>query len=271
MPSRTGGYGLLRCLPPGSLDTMFNNAYLDRPILPKPSKPRYTLRTPEREVAFRQENITREKTKLFLKPRGSPQSQEAYRVTDEEDTSVFTATGQKYNGQTCRELRDASGLPLCDMHKKPMSSPFSWVVTLPGSKPSDAAAVIAKATPQWSWSSIDLHFKFRNSAATETKREEEKDVSLTVKKHGNVLAFFDILDADRRIAEVRESISHNDQLALRRNTRGVHRRPALDLVIAPGMDMSLVRFLFACIMDAADLDQVAVISIILSDWFFGGD
>ena len=219
---------------------MFNNAYLDRSILPKPSRPRYTLRAPEREVAFRQENITREKTRLFLKPHGNAQSQDAYRITDEEGASVFTATGQKFNGRSCRELCDASGLPLCDMHKKPLSSPLSWVVTLPGSRPNDAAAMIAKATPQWSWSSVDLSFTFRNSAAVETKGEDEKDVSLTVKKHGHVLAFFDIVDTDRRVAEVRESVSNNEKLALRRNTRGVNRRPALDLIIAPGMDMSLV-------------------------------
>lgn len=219
---------------------MFNNSHLDRTIFPKPSKPRYTLRAPEREVAFRQENITKEKTRLFLKPRGNAQSQEAYRIADEEGASVFTATGQKYNDRSSRELRDASGLPLCDMHKKPLSSPFSWVVTLPGSRPNDAAAVIAKATAQWSWTSIDLNFTFRNSAAVETKREDEKEVSLTVKKHGHVLAFFDIVDTDRRVAEVRESISNNEKLALRRNTRGVNRRPALDLIIAPGMDMSLV-------------------------------
>lgn len=219
---------------------MFNNSHLDRTIFPKPSKPRYTLRAPEREVAFRQENITKEKTRLFLKPHGNAQSQEAYRITDEEGASVFTATGQKYNDRSSRELRDASGLPLCDMHKKPLSSPFSWVVTLPGSRPNDAAAVIAKATAQWSWTSIDLNFTFRNSAAVETKREDEKEVSLTVKKHGHVLAFFDIVDTNRRVAEVRESISNNEKLALRRNTRGVNRRPALDLIIAPGMDMSLV-------------------------------
>lgn len=219
---------------------MFNNSHLDRTIFPKPSKPRYTLRAPEREVAFRQENITKEKTRLFLKPHGNAQSQEAYRITDEEGASVFTATGQKYNDRSSRELRDASGLPLCDMHKKPLLSPFSWVVTLPGSRPNDAAAVIAKATAQWSWTSIDLNFTFRNSAAVETKREDEKEVSLTVKKHGHVLAFFDIVDTNRRVAEVRESISNNEKLALRRNTRGVNRRPALDLIIAPGMDMSLV-------------------------------
>ena len=218
----------------------YNHARLDLGITPKASKPRYTLRAPDRQVAFRQENIASEKTLLFLKPRGDAQAQDAFKITYEDSTPAFTATGRKYGDRSCRELRDASGLPLCDIHKKPLSSPFSWVVTLPGSKPSDTDATIAKATAQWSWSSINLNVTFRNSAAAETKRDEEKEVSLTVKKYGHVLSFFDVVDGDRRIAEVRESVSNNETLALRRNSRGVNRRPALDLIIAPGMDMSLV-------------------------------
>lgn len=218
----------------------YNHARLDLGITPKASKPRYTLRAPDRQVAFGQENIATEKTTLFLKPCGDAESQDAFRITYEDGIAAFTATGREYGDRSCRELRDASGLPLCDIHKKPLSSPFSWVVTLPGSKPSDVGATIAKATAQWSWSSINLNFTLRNSAAAETKQEKEKEVSLTVKKYGHVLSFFDIVDGDRRIAEVRESISNNETLALRRNSRGVNRRPALDLIIAPGMDVSLV-------------------------------
>lgn len=84
-----------------------------------------------------------------------------------------------------------------------------------------------------------MNFTLRNSAAAETK-QDEKEVSLTVKKYGHVLSFFDVVDGNRRIAEVHESVSNNETLALRRNSRGVNRRPALDLTIAPGTDMSLV-------------------------------
>ena len=218
----------------------YSHARLDRHITPKTSRPRYVLKAPERQVAFRQEHIAEDKTKLILKPHGDAQSENAYKIAHEEGAPAFTATGRKHSDRSCREVRDASGLPLFDIHKKPLSSPFSWVVTLPGGKPS-ADAAIARATPHWSWGSINLNFLFRNGAAVEMKNEADKELLLTVKKHGEVLSFFDVVDGDRRIADIRESITHNEKLALRRGSRGGSHRPALDLIIAPGMDMSLVR------------------------------
>ena len=214
--------------------TSYSHARLDRQIAPKRSKPRYVLKAPERQVAFRQELIAEEKTALVLKPQGDAHSENAIKITDQDGASVFIATGRKHNDRShsCREVRDASGLPLFDIHKKPLSHPFSFVITLPGSKPSDAA--IARATPQWTWNSINLDFMFRNGG-------EDRELSLTVQKHGVALSMFDVLDGDRRIADICESVTHNEKLALRRNSRGKKRRPALDLVIPPGMDMSLVR------------------------------
>ncbi|CAG7956758.1 unnamed protein product [Penicillium nalgiovense] len=202
----------------------YTNARMNRGTTPKSSAPRYALKAPEREVAFRLEHIATEKTTLLLKPYGSP---------------AFTATGRKYNDRSCRELRDSSGLPLFDIHTKPFSNPLGWVVTLPGSKISDTT--IAKATPKLSWNSINLIFSFRNGAAEDRKSEEDKQLTLTVKKHGEALAFFDVVDEDRRIAELRESITHNERLALRKIKRGGGHRPALDLIVSPGVDISLVR------------------------------
>ena len=218
----------------------YSHARVDRQILPKTSRPRYVLKAPERQVAFRQELIAEEKTTLVLKPSINSHSENAIKITDKDGAAVFIATGRKHNDRShsCREVRDASGLPLFDIHKKPLSSPFGFIVTLPGSKPSDAA--MARATPQWTWNSIDLNFVFRNGGSAEAD-EEDKELSLTVKKHGEALAMFDVLDGDRRIADICESVAHNEKLALRRNSRGKKRRPALDLVIPPGMDMSLVR------------------------------
>ena len=214
--------------------TSYSHARLDRQIAPKRSKPRYVLKAPERQVAFRQELVAEEKTALVLKPQGDAHSENAIKITDQDGASVFIATGRKHNDQShsCREVRDASGLPLFDIHKKPLSHPFSFIISLPGSKPSDAA--IAKATPQWSRNSINLNFVFRNGG-------EDKELSLTVKKHGVALSLFEVLDGNRRIADICESVTHNETLALRRNSRGKKRQPALDLVIPPGMDMSLVR------------------------------
>ncbi|KAJ5399715.1 hypothetical protein N7465_010204 [Penicillium sp. CMV-2018d] len=228
----------------------YTNARMNRVTTPSPA-PRYALKAPERQVAFRLEHIAMEKTMLLLKPHGDPKSDHAYKVSDEQGSPVFITTGRKYNDRSCRELRDSSGLPLFDIHTKPFSNALGWVVTLPGSKISDAT--IAKATPKLAWNSINLLFSFRNGAAEDRKSEEDRQLTLTVKKHGEALAFFDIVDGNRRIAELRESISHNKKLALRRMKRGGDHRPALDLIVSPGVDISLV----------------TVIAVIVSDWFFG--
>ena len=83
----------------------YNHARLNFGITPKASKPRYTLQTPDRQVAFRQENIATEKTTLFLKPRGDVQSQDAFRITYKDGIPAFTATGREYGDHSCRELR----------------------------------------------------------------------------------------------------------------------------------------------------------------------
>jgi phenylpropionate dioxygenase-like ring-hydroxylating dioxygenase large terminal subunit len=112
------------------------------------------------------------------------------------------------------------------------------VVTLPGGKISEGT--VAKATPSFPWNSDNLAFSFRNRASEDRKSVENKQLTLTVKKHSKALAFFDIVDRDRRIAELRESIVHNERLALRRTNRGRGHRPALDLIVSPGVDISLV-------------------------------
>lgn len=99
---------------------------------------------------------------------------------------------------------------------------------------------VAKAGPQFSWNGNVMKFTFQNMAAGDTKREEDKELTLSVAKHGAVLSFFDIVDNDRRIAEVRESIQHNDKLNLRRSSRGQGHRPTLELIVMPGVDVSLV-------------------------------
>ncbi|KAJ5508420.1 hypothetical protein N7527_010563 [Penicillium freii] len=214
----------------------YTNARMNRGITPKSSAPRYALKAPERQVAFRLEHIAMEKTMLLLRPHGDPQSDHAYKISDEQGSPVFAATGRKYNDRSCREL--------------PVLNALGWVVTLPGSKISDAT--IAKATPKLAWNSINLIFSFRNGAAEDRKSEEDKQLTLTVKKHGEALALFDIVDGDRRIAELCESITHNEKLVLRRMKRGGNHRPALDLIVSPGVDISLV----------------TVIAVIVSDWFF---
>jgi uncharacterized protein YxjI len=201
------------------------------------SSPRKSLRSPEREIAFRKEQIATTKRSLVLKPQGDAHSAVSYKITDEDGTPEFTVTGRKYGDRSCREFRDSSGLPFFELHTSGLASLSSrWYITLPGG----GDIKVAKAGPQFSWNGNVMKFTFRNMAARETKGEEDKELTLSVAKHGEVLSFFDIVDGDRRIAEVRESVQHNEKLNLRKSSRGQGHRPTLDLTVMPGVDVSLV-------------------------------
>ncbi|KAJ5513060.1 hypothetical protein N7463_002612 [Penicillium fimorum] len=227
--------------------TYYSNARLSQTYTQKPRK---TLRSPNRDIAFRNQYIARSKTTLVLRPFGSPHSAVAYKITEEDGTSQFTVTGRKYTDRSCREFRDHSGLPLFELHRK-LSWTNSWSVSLPGCD----TATIATGAPRWTLgktSSGNFDLSFENAAAFEGKRVDEKMLTLHIERHGNALALFDIVDGDRKVAEVRESIHHNEKLALMRGSRQGY-RPAMDVIIMPGVDISLV----------------ATVAVIVSDWVFG--
>jgi hypothetical protein len=75
-------------------------------------------------------------------------------------------------------------------------------------------------------------------------------LTLNIERHGNVLALFDIVDGDRKVAEVKESIHHNEKLALVGSRVGY--RPAMDVIIMPGVDVSLVSILCRCVFISVD-------------------
>lgn len=214
--------------------TSYSDARMSHDFRPTPRK---SLRSPEREIAFRKEQIATTKRSLVLKPQGDAHSAVSYRITDEDGATVFTVTGRKYGGRSCREFRDSSGLPFFELHTSGLAKLSArWYITLPGG----GDIKVAKARPQFSWNGGVMKFSFQNMAASETKSENDKELTLSVSKHGMVLSFFDIVDVDRRVAEVRESVQHNERLNLRKSTRGGGHRPTLDLTVMPGVDASLV-------------------------------
>lgn len=200
-------------------------------------KPRQSMRPPEREIALRRDSIVSTKTTLVLRPNGNAQSAAAYAITTEEDEPVYTVSGRKYSDRVCREFHDTSGLPLFELHTKTaLGRPYSWFITLPGG----GDMKIAEGEPRWAGNNKSMKFSFRNMAASDTKREEEKDLTLLVSPVGEVMARYDVIDGDRRIAGVYESIHHNDTLALLPKSRRKGLRPAMDVTIVAGVDSSLV-------------------------------
>jgi uncharacterized protein YxjI len=208
-----------------------------------PRRVRYAMNPPERPIAVRTDYIADSKKTFILRPRGDAHSAAAYRVTDEAGQVHFTASGHKFGDRSCREFRDASGLPLFELHRR-ISLRNRWSVTLPGGNGN--AADVATGTPRLSLGVHMIgHFDitFENAAAMDAKEDEDRMLTLRVQKHGNVLFTFDVVDGNRKVAEIRESISHNQQLNFVSGSRKGY-RPALDVTITPGVDMSLVSSVF---------------------------
>ncbi|PWY76194.1 hypothetical protein BO70DRAFT_90814 [Aspergillus heteromorphus CBS 117.55] len=200
---------------------------------------RRTLKAPGRPIAIRKDHITDTQTLLIVRPQGDAQSAVAYKIQDADGLTLYTATGRKFSDRPCREFRDASGLPLFELHRK-ISFKNNWSVTLPGSPIASRIAKGALRRSSFStagWGNFTITFD--NVAAAEGKRPEECTMTLEVQRHGNVLALFDVIDGDRKIAEVKESIRHNEKLALLPASRYGY-RPVLDVIVTPGVDMALV-------------------------------
>ncbi|GKZ42241.1 hypothetical protein AbraIFM66951_000949 [Aspergillus brasiliensis] len=235
---------------------------------PTPRKP---LKSPSRPIALQQNYITNTKTTLVLIPPHSDASRSAtaYTVKDHQDVqnTLFTASGYNYNDGRCREFRDTSGLPLFELHRKILSLRSTWVITLPGngdttnrggsgSDSGSGSNVLATGSPRFAPAFGNFSLRLRNAAAVDGdgkgEEEEKKEVTLVVERHGRVLQSFDVIDGDRRVAEVRESVQHNDKLALRAGSRRGY-RPAMDIVVTSGVDVALI----------------VAIAIIASDSVFG--
>lgn len=247
-------------------------------------KPRTVLKPPERPLALRREYVTETKTRLVVRPQGDSGSAVSYEISDEDETLLFTVTGWKFSDRCCREFRDASGLPLFELHRNWLSFARSrsgrgvWAATLPGGgasrgfptgigrkrrsssrsgnrsggddgngngsgNGSDNASYLATGTPRIRSFSASPFGNFSvtlecNAAALPMKRDEEKKLTLEIERHGNALALFDVVDGDRKVAEVRESILHNKILPLISSQSGY--RPVLDVIVTSGVDLSLV-------------------------------
>lgn len=281
-------------------------------------KPRAVLKAPGRPLALRREYVTETKTTFIVRPQGNAASAESYVITDDDDTVLFTVTGWKFSDRSCREFRDASGLPLFELHRswfafaRTRAGRGAWAVTLPGvatdrgfsglgrkksrssSGPSSGSgsgsgdtitttttttttttvagsstttttttggsrgagsdnsssgpgsgsgSYLATGTPRIRTFSSRPFGNFTinldcNAAAVQSKSNDEKKLTLEIERHGNALALFDVVDEDRKVAEVRESIRHNKILPLISSQSGY--RPVLDVVVTAGVDLSLV-------------------------------
>lgn len=203
-----------------------------RPAESGTPKRRKVLREPGRPIALRREYVSEQNTSLVLYPSGGSESAYAYKVRDEDSRAIFTVTGRKFGSSACREVWDQTGLPLFDIHREWSFRSVTWRFYLPGS--SKTPLMTCRRL-----TSGDRILTFENAVATEGKDVEERTLTIHIEKHGRALARFDVVDGDRKIMEIHESIRHNKKLALLPG-RKAGWRPAIDMAITPGVDISLV-------------------------------
>lgn len=192
---------------------------------------RKVLKEPPRPVGLRNEYMTEQKTVLTLYPGGNALSECAYFIEDEGADVLFTVSGRRCSPHCCREVRDQSGLPLFEIHQRSRWVHNEWSITLPGCRTTEIA--IGKRRPGG-----DLHLVLENMAAVGFS-VEQRSLPIDLEKYGKILAIYDVVDGDRKIMEIKESIQHNKRLALLSSSK-VGYRPAIDMVIMPGVDMALV-------------------------------
>lgn len=194
---------------------------------------RKVLKEPQRPISLRNDYMCERKTHLILFPGGGTQSPCAYTIENEDACALFTVTGRKHSPRSCREVRDRSGLPLFEIHHRGLLMRSACNITLPGCNISPMATFRRKSLGG------NLVLSVETITAAGSQGLDERGITVDIVKHGRVLALFDVVDGDRRIMEVRESIRHNKTLALTPRSRPGY-RPAMDMTMMPGVDMSLV-------------------------------
>lgn len=194
---------------------------------------------PLRPIALRNDLIATRHTRLHMKPECNPRSETDYIIKDDLDESVvFTVTGKKFGDRPGREFRDQSGLPLFELRQKAILLRQPWTIRLPGCDDADLVSIHLRRN-FWDFSNGNCDLKFENAAAVENKQLADKIAKLRTHRRQSMLYAFDVLDGDRKVAEIQESVQKNDRLAMMPESRKGY-RPILDIRVAPGVDLALV-------------------------------
>ncbi|KAJ5600980.1 hypothetical protein N7450_002047 [Penicillium hetheringtonii] len=191
---------------------------------------RKPLKEPVRPIGLRYEYMAEQKTNLTLYPAGSAISECAYSIQCEDGIVLFTVSGRRCSPHCCREVRDHSGLPLFEIHQRSRWMRNAWSVSLPGGR-MNPIAVGRRSL------SGDLHLEMENLIEVDCNIKN-RNLPIELESHGRALTTYDVVDGNRRIMEIKESIRHNKKLALL-STRQAGYRPAMDMMIMPGVDMAM--------------------------------
>jgi hypothetical protein len=212
---------------------------------------RASVQGPPYPIGLRKEHITEFERLLYIEPIYDPKSSSEYKIKyDSDDSTLFNVTGKEYSNRPVREFRDSSGLPMFET-KRP------WVlgkikrpcrVNLPGNDSEDLVDI--KLTGGWSiFKPMTLDLTFRNALARDAKTEEDRIVNLQIQKQRNLLCGFAVSVDGRKVADIRESMGRNRTIKqfspqASRYAQLVPPRAVMEMLVADGVDLSLVRTFF---------------------------
>lgn len=202
------------------------------------------VQTPRHPIGLRPELVTEFERLLWIQPKYDKHSSSEFTIKyDSDDSTLFTVTGTKYGDRPVREFRDKSGLPMFETERvwPALRWKRPWRVRLPGN---DEDLVNIKL--KWLPHNFDL--TFRNALAQDAKTEDDKVVTLEVRRT-SALCNFAIYADGRKVVDIRESVERNRAISYGLvngyQSPGNYRPPRsiMEILVADGVDLSLVSFL----------------------------
>lgn len=194
-------------------------------------------------MGIRPEHITEFERLLWIEPKYDAHSTDEYCIRyDSDDSTLFTATGMKYNGKSTREFRDSSGLPMFESQKVwslGWRCRRPWRVRLPGSQAADLVDIQFKGAVKNKFQVI-----FRNAVARDTKHADDNMVHLAVHRVSPVYRVYEVRVAGVKVADIRESMERNRSVptSLYNSCGGMlPPRLVMEVLVAENFDLSLVR------------------------------
>ncbi|KAJ5239105.1 hypothetical protein N7468_003724 [Penicillium chermesinum] len=202
------------------------------------------------QMGLRPETVAEFTRLLYIQPKYDARSASEYTIRyDNNDRVLFTVTGHKYTDRGVREFRDASGLPMFECQRTWPAWRWGkpWRVRLPG----DEADLVDIKLGKGAGHNFDL--TFRNALATDVKREEDRLVTVAVRKESFAFCRFSASVGGRKVMDFRESVEKNrtiHSIAASSASGYVAWRSIIEVHVADGFDFALASLISIMLCDS---------------------
>lgn len=191
-------------------------------------------------MGIRPEHIPEFERLLWIEPKYDARSTNEYCIRyDNDDSTLITVTGKRYNEKSTREFRDSSGLPLFEMQKvwwPGWKSRRPWRIRLPGSKEADLVDIRFKGLTH-----TTFEVNFRNVVASGAK--DDNVVHIVVHRVSSLYRVYEVRVAGIKVVDIRESMERNRSVpTIMYNSSGgiLPSRLVMEVLVAANFDMSVV-------------------------------